>query len=68
MGVMFVFLGLQMTKGSSAAGGGGEDGSLRWWGNSVHTQTVDWKRSALIPIPEGGLPWAELRPTAAARP
>lgn len=68
MGVMFVFLGLQITKGGSAAGGGGEDGNLKWWGNSVHTRTVDWKRSALMPIPEGGLPWTELWPSATARP
>ena len=63
MGVIFIFLGMQLTKG----GNSGEDASLKWWGNTVHTGTADWKRLALKPIPESGLPWTQLIPTATAR-
>jgi hypothetical protein len=64
MGVIFIFLGMQMTKG----GEGGEDASLKWWGNTVHMATADWKRQALRAIPENGLPWTQLIPTATATP
>jgi len=64
IGVIFIFLGMQMTKG----GNSGQDASLKWWGNTVHTDTVDWKRLALKPIPENGLPWSQLIPTATAGP
>ena len=73
MGVMVVFLGLQMAGGGGGGGGGGVGvmggsgggggGGLGWWGNKVHMDTVDWKRRALRAIPDGGLPWPELRPT-----
>lgn len=60
MGVIFIFLGMQMAKGGSS-----EDASMKWWGNTVHTATLDWKRQALKPIPESGLPWTLLIPTQA---
>ena len=65
MGVMVVFLGLQMAGGGAGTTGGG---GLRWWGNEVHMATVDWRRRALRAIPDGGLPWAELMPTPTAIP
>ena len=65
MGVIFIFLGMQMTKG----GNGGAEAGLQWWGNKVHTTTADWRRQALKPIPESGLPWTQLLiPTGTATP
>jgi len=46
--VMFIFFTLQFPKGGVR---------LNWWGNVVAKSTADWNRTALLPIPEGGIPW-----------
>ncbi|KAF8911642.1 oligopeptide transporter [Gymnopilus junonius] len=47
--VMVIFFTLQFPRGGTIA--------VNWWGNSVHTETADWNRTPLLPIPEGGVIW-----------
>ncbi|KAF9523850.1 oligopeptide transporter [Crepidotus variabilis] len=56
IGVAVVFLTIQFP--------GVKD--IKWWGNTVHTKTMDALRMPLLQIPPEGLPWKDLRATASA--
>ncbi|KAF8161465.1 OPT oligopeptide transporter protein-domain-containing protein [Crassisporium funariophilum] len=49
--VMVIFFTLQFPRGGV---------EVNWWGNLVQKSTADWNRTALLPIPDGGIPWSEL--------
>ncbi|KDR75502.1 hypothetical protein GALMADRAFT_140147 [Galerina marginata CBS 339.88] len=58
--VMIIFFTLQFPRGGSIA--------VNWWGNSVHTETADWNRARLLPIPSGGVVWKGFTPVPTANP
>ncbi|RXW15177.1 hypothetical protein EST38_g10679 [Candolleomyces aberdarensis] len=44
--VIVIFFTLQFPKGGF---------EVKWWGNSIHRNTADWKNLPLLPIPAGGI-------------
>ncbi|KAJ8517514.1 hypothetical protein ONZ45_g5328 [Pleurotus djamor] len=45
--LILIFFTLQFPKGGTL--------SVDWWGNNVFLDTADFRREALLPIPEGGI-------------
>jgi len=46
--IIVIFFTLQLPKGGV---------QVNWWGNLVVTANADWNRTALLPVPAGGVPW-----------
>ncbi|PPQ88964.1 hypothetical protein CVT25_005063 [Psilocybe cyanescens] len=58
--VMLIFFTLQFPREGKIV--------LNWWGNSVHTETADWRRTPFLAIPEGGVVWKGWTPVPAPTP